>query len=78
MDDNYYFIWIHMGCTTSNGKRGRTKPVLIYLDFYGRAEPIRMTLWAAKIAFEDRRLSMDDFVFLKNAKNFPSGQVPVW
>ena len=67
-----------MGCTASNEKRGRTKPKLIYLDFYGRAEHIRMALWAAKIAFEDIRLSMEEFAKLKGEGKFPSGAVPVW
>ena len=53
-------------------------PQLLYFDIYGKAEPIRMLLNHAKIAFEDVRLTPEQFREKKEAGEFPSGQVPVW
>lgn len=49
---------------------------LYYFDIYGRAEPMRMLLWHAKQAFEDVRLSPEDFAKLKGEGKFEFGQVP--
>lgn len=38
---------------------------LIYFDLYGRAEPIRMALWYAKVSYEDSRVAFDKFAELK-------------
>ena len=48
-------------------------PQLLYFDVYGKAEPIRMLLNHAKIAFEDVRLTQDQFKEKKAAGEFPSG-----
>ena len=64
-----------MGCTSSD-KRGRTdsaKPKLMYFDSYGGGEAIRMALWAGKIAYEDKRLSQEEFGKLKASGFFPNG-----
>ena len=49
---------------------------LYYFDMAGRAEPIRMTLTLGKVAFEDIRLSQEEFGKLKQEGKFPLGQVP--
>lgn len=48
---------------------------LTYFDTTGRAEPIRLALAVGGIAFEDERLSGDQFGALK--PKIPVGQVPV-
>ena len=53
-------------------------PQLLYFDVYGKAEPIRILLNHAKIAYEDVRMTPDQFKEKKIAGEFPSGQVPVW
>ncbi len=69
-----------MGCTssTSSGKRGRTGAKLYYFDGYGRAEFIRMALWAGKVPYEDVRLSPEQFGKLKGEGFFPTGSIPIW
>ena len=48
---------------------------LHYFNFYGRAEPIRMLLTHAKIAFEDIRVPFPDWPGVKG--NYEFGQLPV-
>ena len=51
-------------------------PKLYYFDMYAAAEAIRMTLWHAKVEFEDIRLSWEEQQKLKAEGKFPAGQVP--
>ena len=53
-------------------------PTLIYFDLYGRAEPMRMLLTHAQVQFEDKRISQEEFVQMKESGALPSGQVPLW
>ena len=53
-------------------------PTLYYFDLYGRAEPIRMLLNHAKVEFEDKRLTNEEFVEMRDKGLLPSGQVPLW
>ena len=53
------------------------KPKLYYFELYGRAEVIRLAFYYAKEEFEDIQLSKEKFAELKNAGEFPLGQVPV-
>ena len=48
---------------------------LHYFNFYGRAEPIRMLLTHANIAFEDIRVPFPDWPGVKG--NYEFGQLPV-
>ncbi|CAD5219451.1 unnamed protein product [Bursaphelenchus xylophilus] len=51
---------------------------LVYFEFRGRAEAIRLALNYAKIPFTDTRLTRQEFEKIKGEKNrFPYGQVPV-
>jgi len=50
---------------------------LTYFDSPGRAEPIRVALFIAKLAFEDRRLKFPEFSALREQGAFPLGSVPV-
>ena len=52
-------------------------PKLIYFDVYARAEPIRVMLNYAKIAFEDVRLTGAEYKELKTTGAVVS-QLPVW
>ncbi|XP_059468450.1 glutathione S-transferase-like [Neocloeon triangulifer] len=52
-----------------------SKTKLTYLNFTGRAEPIRYMLLHAGVEFEDCRLSREEF--FNNKQNFPLGQVPI-
>ncbi|MCX5744527.1 MAG: glutathione S-transferase family protein, partial [Proteobacteria bacterium] len=49
---------------------------LTYFDSPGRAEPIRVALFIAKIPFEDRRLKFPEFGALREQGAFPLGSVP--
>ena len=51
---------------------------LVYFDIYGKAEAIRMLLWHAKVPFVDTKLSREEFYKQKQAKRFPSDQVPIF
>ena len=53
-------------------------PTLYYFDLYGRGEPIRMLLSHAKVEFEDRRLTNEEFAQMRENGSLPSGQVPLW
>ena len=53
-------------------------PTLYYFDLHGRAEPIRMLLNHAKVEFDDRRLSHEEFAQMRENGALPSGQVPLW
>lgn len=48
---------------------------VIYSDFKGRAEPIRLALHLGKIPFEDQRISHQEWQDLK--PQTPFGQMPV-
>lgn len=48
-----------------------------YFDSPGRAEPIRVALSIAQLAFEDRRLKFAEFAEQKAKGAFPLGSVPV-
>ena len=50
---------------------------LTYFDAPGRAEPVRIALFLAGVAFEDRRLNYPSFAALKEQGAFPLGSVPV-
>lgn len=50
---------------------------LTYFDSPGRAEPVRIALFAAGLPFEDRRLKFPEFMALKQQGAFPLGSVPV-
>jgi prostaglandin-H2 D-isomerase / glutathione transferase len=50
---------------------------LAYFDAPGRAEPIRVALFIAKLPFEDRRLKFPEFVELREQGAFPLRSVPV-
>jgi glutathione S-transferase len=50
---------------------------LYYFDLYGKAECIRMTLYKAKVEFEDIRVSGDSWKELKESGKCPFGQVPL-
>lgn len=49
---------------------------VLYFDIRGRAEPIRLMLAAAGVAFDDRNVSRDRWMELK--ATLPLGQVPVF
>ena len=53
-------------------------PQLLYFDVYGKAEPIRIMLHHAKFAFEDVRLTSEQFQAKKASGELPAGQLPVW
>ena len=53
-------------------------PKLYYFDLYGRGEPIRMLLHHAKVEFEDKRVTNEEFAQLREDGTLPSGQVPLW
>ena len=53
-------------------------PQLLYFDVYGKAEPVRIMLNHAKVAFEDVRMTGEQFQARKTAGDLPSGQLPVW
>ena len=53
-------------------------PTLYYFDLYGRGEPIRMLLNHAKVEFEDKRITNEEFAELRENGTLPSGQVPLW
>ncbi|GLE07055.1 hypothetical protein PINS_up016924 [Pythium insidiosum] len=48
---------------------------LTYFDIRGRGEPTRLAMHLGGLAFEDERVSYDDF--LKRRNSFPYGQLPV-
>lgn len=50
---------------------------LTYFDTTGRAEPVRVALFLAKLPFEDRRLKFPEFGALKQQGQLPLGSVPV-
>ena len=50
---------------------------LTYFDAPGRAEPIRVALYLAKLPFEDRRLGFPEFAALREQGGLPLGSVPV-
>ncbi|MDX2089185.1 MAG: glutathione S-transferase [Kofleriaceae bacterium] len=50
---------------------------LTYFDAEGRAEPIRVAMFLAKIPFEDRRLKFPEFAAMREQGAFPLGAVPV-
>lgn len=50
---------------------------LTYFDSPGRAEPIRIALHIAGLAFTDRRLKFPEFAELRASGAFPLGSVPV-
>ena len=45
------------------------KPRLEYFDLHGRADAIRMLLWHAKVDFEDKRYSQEEWAAKKTAEN---------
>ena len=51
-------------------------PQLIYFDVYGKAEPIRIMLNHAKVAYEDVRMTGN--MWAEKKATVPAGQVPVW
>ena len=53
-------------------------PTLYYFDLHGRGEPIRMLLTHAKVEFEDKRITNEEFAELRENGTLPSGQVPLW
>ena len=53
-------------------------PKLYYFGIYGKVEPIRMLLSYAGAAFEDIRLTHEEFGKMKARGELPGGQVPVY
>ena len=49
---------------------------LYYFDLYGRAETVRMILTRAGVAFEDVRMTPEQFGEMKASGKLPHGQVP--
>lgn len=49
---------------------------LVYFDFGGRAEAIRLALKACQISFNDVRISREKFTSWKQEGKFPFGQMP--
>jgi len=60
------------GASTNTTAKG----TLTYFGVYARAEPIRMLLNHARVDFEDRRISFEEWGALKS--QMPAGQIPVW
>ena len=50
---------------------------LVYLDYYGRAEPTRMLLSHAKASWKDTIVTEEIVKAKKEAGELPNGQVPV-
>lgn len=50
---------------------------LTYFDAAGRAEPIRVAMFLAKLPFEDRRLKFPEFGAMREQGVFPLGAVPM-
>lgn len=50
---------------------------LTYFDAPGRAEPVRVALFLAKVPFEDRRVQFPEFMALKQSGALPLGSLPV-
>ncbi len=50
---------------------------LTYFDSPGRAEPVRIALFFAGLAFEDRRLKFPEFMALKQQGALPLGSLPM-
>ena len=57
---------------------GSTTPKLIYFDFYGRAEPIRIACSIGGGKYVDERIDFADFGKRKMEGEFAFGSVPVW
>ena len=53
-------------------------PTLIYFPFGGKAESVRMLLKHAKVDFEDKRVTFEEFGKMKADGSLPNGQVPLW
>lgn len=50
---------------------------LTYFDSPGRAEPVRIALFLAKLPFEDRRVKFPEFMAMKQQGELPLGSLPV-
>ena len=50
---------------------------LYYFDFGGLGEAVRMTLWLAKVPYEDVRLTFEQHSKFKEEGFYPGAQVPV-
>jgi len=50
---------------------------LYYFDLFARAEPMRMALWKAGVAYEDIRVTGDSWKALKDGGSLEFGQIPV-
>mmetsp|Transcript_52175 Transcript_52175/g.59607 ORF Transcript_52175/g.59607 Transcript_52175/m.59607 type:complete len:215 (+) Transcript_52175:79-723(+) len=48
-----------------------------YFDLNGRADPIRFLLYHAKVEFEDKRYSFEQFPTVKGSLGLPFGQLPM-
>ena len=53
-------------------------PTLYYFDLYGRGEPMRMLLSHAQVQFDDKRITQEEFITMREDGTLPSGQVPLW
>jgi len=62
----------------STAKTSKPKVVLYYFDFRGRAEAVRLILHYGGIAFEDKRLTQEEWGARKEKGEFcgPFGQMP--
>ena len=49
---------------------------VVYFDFFGKAEPIRMMLAKAGVSFEDERINGDQMKTMKEEGQLEYGQVP--
>ena len=53
-------------------------PKLVYFDLQGRAQSIRYLLTKAGVAFEDQRLTNEEWAAAKAAKTYGENQLPVF
>ena len=51
-------------------------PTLTYFPLHAKAEPIRMLLKQANVAFNDKTMVKDQFLLIKDT--LPAGQLPIW
>jgi len=55
----------------------KKKLSLIYIDWHGKAEAVRLTLWIGGVPFDDQRVGSDEIKKMRASDDLPYGQVPV-